>query len=165
MLSRQPWFYVPHASHLCHKINIVTRNPILTMSLEHECQQKKPFMIYVPYSICFKIFFNGSCRRSKIHSLHTHVQTSLSHRLMIYDVYAHLGIFQKQHKSQNIFWSPHIFQFFLPKRERLYTKVQSQSVFLCVIGCNLREKIFSKMYATFKGQWKLKDFKYFLQNM
>ena len=48
---------------------------------------------------------------------------------MICDLYAHLGTFQKQHKNQNIFQSPHIFQLFLPKQDRLYKKAISQSYF------------------------------------
>ena len=47
-----------------------------------------------------------------------------AHRLVvIYDVYSHLGTFQ------NIFRSPHIFQLFLSKRDRPYTKALSQSYF------------------------------------
>ena len=49
-----------------------------------------------------------------------------TYRLVIYDVYAHLGTFKK---NQNIFWSPHIFQLCLPKRYNLYTKALSQSYF------------------------------------
>ena len=49
---------------------------------------------------------------------------------MICDAYAHLGTFQKQHKNQNIFESPHIFPPFLPKWDRLYIKALSQSYFI-----------------------------------
>ena len=51
--ERQHWFYVPHASHSGHIINIVTRDPILTLSLEHKCQ----YALFHPDVMCQSLMY------------------------------------------------------------------------------------------------------------